>query len=284
MKYKIRRLNIYNSIILFVNNAKAVYYKYMQRHINILTALSLILIIYPNLARSITTDSYIIDPLNINNPNLNQSATDNYNIFNQQIGDPAAGPGETANYSIRHGHLYSEESGAITINFTYIPEGRYGAVNTNDQTKVIIEIRNVGADENNILFSQETTTTVAGIYTGLSLTSITPGSYDISAKGWANLRIKKSNIVLIAGANTIDFTNGGASAAKAGDINTYVRTSVPVQTVEIGDNAIGAADYSALVSNYLTANERYDLDAYGGSAGAADYSRLISNYGLQGDQ
>ena len=46
---------------------------------------------------------------------------------------------------------------------------------------------------------------------------------------------------------------------------------------------VGAADYSALVSNYLVPNNRFDLDAYDGNAGAADYSRLVGNYGLQGD-
>ena len=232
---------------------------------------------------AVSTPNYVMDPLNYSDSNLQQSGSPSYNIFNQQVGDPAAGPGATANYDLRHGHLYPEVLADVFLDFTYVPEGRYGAPSTNDQTEVIIEVRPVGGNENTILFSQEVTTNADGTYVGLSLLGISAGTYDVTAKGWANLRIKKSSVVLISGTNSIDFTDAGVNMSKAGDINTYVRTTVPFQTVEIGDNMVGAADYSALVSNYLVPNNRFDLDAYDGNAGAADYSRLVGNYGLQGD-
>lgn len=232
-------------------------------------------------AYAITTDNYVIDPLDTNNSVTHDSSTDSYNLSNQQVGDVGVGEGGMSSYDLRHGLLYPE-GGEVQINFTYLPEGRYGPVNTNNQTNVVIEVRNVGAGQNSILFSQQVTTNSAGQYSNLVLTGIAPGSYDITAKGWANLRLLKSNFSLSAGNNNIDFSDGSTVSALAGDINNFTRTTLPYQSVEVGDNIVGAADYSTLVSNYQIPNERYDFDGYGGGAGAADYSRLVSNYGQVG--
>jgi hypothetical protein len=233
-------------------------------------------------AVAVSTSSYEITPENAQNSTERDDTTSSYQLLRQQIGDPAAGPGSTSSYELRHGHLYPEPD-EVQLSFTFLPEGRYGLPNTNNQTQVTIEVRAVGAPESSILSSQTVTTDATGSYTSLILTSISPGTYDITAKGWATLRQKKSSISLVAGANTVDFSDGGTASAKAGDINTFGRSSSPAATTEVGDNQIGAADYSTLVGNYQLPSVRFDLDAYEGTAAAADYSRLVSNYGAVGE-
>ena len=181
-------------------------------------------------------------------------------------------------------HGMSCPTDLVKLDFIFTPQGRYGPPLTNDQTKVTIEVRPVGGNANSFIFSDEVTTLSNGTYTGLVLNGVASGVYDVTAKGWNTLRIKKTSVTLTSGNNFIDFTNGGLNKAIAGDVDPTDRSGVGSD--EKGDNEISAADYSVIVGNYnLTgpSYDRYDLDQFGNSASAADYSLLVFNYGLIGD-
>lgn len=214
---------------------------------------------------------------------LPSAASTDYKIDCQQVGSLVGGESvDTSGNKIQHGFLCEQQD--TILDFLFEPQGRYGPPNTNDQTKVTIEVRPVGGGVNSFIFSQEVTTNSNGTYSGLVLTGVSPGTYDITAKGWATLRIKKSNVTLSASTNFIDFTNSGSNKAKAGDIDLTDRSGVG--SSEKGDNEINAGDYSVLVGNYnLTgpSYDRYDLDQFDGGASAADYSILVFNYNLIGD-
>ncbi len=229
-----------------------------------------------------SSTDYQVDP-EITYPSNVQSSSTDYKINCQQVGAITGGVSiDSSGNRITHG--ITCDSTDVLLDFIFSPQGRYGMPLSNDQTKVTIEVRPVGGGANSFIFSQEVTTNPAGSFTGLVLTGVSPGNYDVTAKGWATLRIKKLNVSLVAGTNSIDFTNAGTNKAKAGDVDLTDRSGVG--SAEKGDNEINAADYSVLVGNYNLVGpmyDRYDLDQYGGGASAADYSLLVANYNLVGD-
>lgn len=231
---------------------------------------------------SSSTDYKIDSQIETNSSGADSNSA-NFSLKCQQLGDLAVGESTDNNgVKIQHG-LQCDDTATATLDLIFSPQGRYGAVLSNDQTKVTIEIRPVGGNAGSFIFSQTVTTLADGSYSGLSLNAVPPGTYDITAKGWASLRVKKTIISIISGLNSIDFTDAGSNRAKVGDVDISNRFGVG--SAEEGDNEISAADYSVLVGNYNLSGPAYDkinLDQYDSSASAADYSILVSNYNLTG--
>jgi len=249
-----------------------------------LLAIFAVLFSSPSIVLATSSTDFSVDPENeINSFGQNSNSSD-FQVGCQQVGDLAIGEStDSGGTIIQHGFPCIPETDTI-LDFIFSPQGRYGTVLTNDQSRVTIEVRPTGGNENSFIFSQEVTTLADGSYTGLVLTGVSPGNYDITAKGWATLRIKKTNVTILSTLNNIDFTDTGTNRAVAGDIDVTNRSSVG--SAEQGDNEISAGDYPVLVGNYnLTgpSYDRIDLDQFDNSASAADYSILVSNYNLAGD-
>jgi len=245
--------------------------------------LSIFFLLSYSMVSSTSSTDYTVDPENATNSFNQQSTSTDYIVSCQQVGDLAIGQStDTSGNIIIHGMPCATD--LVKLDFIFTPQGRYGPPLTNDQTKVTIEVRPVGGNANSFLFSDEVTTLPNGSYTGLILNGVASGIYDVTAKGWNTLRIKKTSVTLTSGNNFIDFTNGGLNKAIAGDVDPTDRSGVGSD--EKGDNEINASDYSTIVGNYdLTgpSYDRYDLDQFGNGASAADYSLLVFNYGLTGD-
>ncbi len=212
-----------------------------------------------------------------------RSSSPGYNISCQTVGEAAAGSSNSTGYEVLSGTGCLDEAVDVFLDFSYLPQGRYGSAGTNDQTRVTIEVRPLAGVPASFIFSDEVTTSASGSYSGLALLGVLPGNYDITAKGWANLRLKLSNVNLNQGVNSVDFSQAGTLIAPGGDVDLTDRTGAG--SSEQGDNEISAADYSVIVGNYsLTgpAYDRLDLKQFGGGPSAADYSILVGNYGVIG--
>ncbi len=231
--------------------------------------------------------SKVVHPLNIGNSTGPESSSPNYKVSEQQVGDLNTGVSEDSNHRVRHGLRYPTSSD-VKISFKFLPDGRYLDLGNNYSTHVTIEVRPTGGDINSIIFSDTVETNDDGEYTDLTLTGVSAGTYDITAKGWATVRIKKQNVTLtMAGPNYIDFSDGDTVLADSGDLDNY-NEGGRANSDEVGDNQISAADYSTLLGIYDTdappPNDRPDLDKYTNQhINASDVSVLISNYGAVGD-
>lgn len=172
--------------------------------------------------------------------------------------------------------LYDTE---MWFNLTYLPQGRYGDPLTNNQTRLTVEIRPPGGSANSILLSEQVVTNSQGYYPNLLILGLSPGNYDVTAKGWANLR-QKLNVDLNPGVNNLDFSQGYTQEALAGDVDNNSRSGSG--SLEQGNNEIEISDYSTIVGVYDQTNDRYDLDQFEDTASAPDYSLMVSNYGATG--
>ncbi len=130
------------------------------------------------------------------------------------IGDLLRGESISPGYGIEHGFFYPEET--IFLNLKALPEMRVPATGNFD-AHLTVEVRNPG--QVIPLFSQIVDTDNNGKYSNLALTGISPGAYDLTAKGYSHLRDKEANIVLTAGSNSVDFSNGETDYLLAGDVN-----------------------------------------------------------------
>ena len=132
----------------------------------------------------------------------------------------------------------------FSINLRAIPEKRVPSTGNNG-TLLTVEVRNPGSTTP--LVSQTVTTSSGGTYSGLTV-SLSPGTYDITAKGYSHLRVKKSSESLTSNV-TIDFTANGTSPLLSGDVNGST-----------GDNKVNGIDLTQIVSGLSTYNVRYDLN------------------------
>lgn len=140
--------------------------------------------------------------------------------------------------------FYVTSGSGFTINLTAIPEKRVPS-SGNNGTLLTVEVRNPG--ETSALFSETVTTSSGGTYSGLTV-SLSPGTYDITAKGYSHLRVKKSSQSLTNNVS-VDFTSGGTSPLLSGDVNSTN-----------GDNKVNGIDLTLIVSGLSTYNVRYDLN------------------------
>lgn len=133
------------------------------------------------------------------------------------------------------------------INLTAIPEKRIPSTH-NDSTHLTVEVRNPGSTT--ALLAETVTTTLDGTSAYFN-TGMTPGLYDITAKGYSHLRVKKANVNLVNGMS-LDFTDAGLAPLPSGDVNG-----------SDGDNKVNGIDLSLIVGGLLGASERLDLNQDG---------------------
>jgi hypothetical protein len=156
-------------------------------------------------------------------------------------------------------------SGGFAINIIALPEKRVPAT-YNNGTIVTLEVRNPSSSTP--LVSQDVTTGSGGTLSGVVIV-LSPGTYDITAKGYSHLRTKKSSQSLSNGV-TIDFTSGGASPLLSGDVNGAN-----------GDNKVNGIDLSQIVSGLTSYNVRYDLNR-DSRVNGIDLTNAVSNLNVTG--
>ena len=225
---------------------------------------------------AISSTNYSIDPLNAGNSGGQNSQSNNYTIKQQQVGDVTVDESNSANYHIRHGHLYPDD--VVALDFTVIPEKRIPTTG-NDGTRVLIYVYNSGGNIPIQVYSYYDTNN-SGQYTGLALTGISPGTYDLAIKGYAHLRKRLNNTTLVSGVNNIDFTFAGTEKLLCGDV--YVNGSYPD-----GDNTVNSVDVTYLTSRWAindagVSDERADVDE-NGQVNSLDMTKVVNNYAVIGD-
>ncbi len=102
-----------------------------------------------------------------------------------------------------------------------------------------------------------------------SITGVTPGSYQITLKGWVHLNKALPSYTITSGQNQLDLSS---AALTPGDVN--------------GDNIINALDLSLILNNYfpramVNSNADLNLDA---RVNAIDLGLVIEHYFDKGDQ
>ncbi len=141
--------------------------------------------------------------------------------------------------------FYVDSSGSgFLLNLTAIPEKRVPS-SGNHGTLLTVEVRNSG--ETTPLFTKTVNTSSGGTFSGMIVT-VTPGTYDITAKGYSHLRVKKSNQSLSDNVS-IDFTSAGSSPLLSGDVNGTN-----------GDNKVNGIDLTLIVGGLASYGVRYDLN------------------------
>lgn len=146
------------------------------------------------------------------------------------------------------------------INVVAIPEKRTPTTGNNG-TILTVEVRDPGSSTP--LISQTVTTGSGGTYSGMNI-ALTPGTYDIAAKGFSHLRVKRTGLSL-AQNTTVDFTAGGTSPLLCGDVNGLS-----------GDNKVNGIDLTQIVSGLATYDVRYDLNR-DGRVNGIDLTNAVSN-------
>jgi hypothetical protein len=140
--------------------------------------------------------------------------------------------------------FYVAAGSGFTIDLIAIPEKRIPS-SGNHGTLLTVEVRNPGSTT--ALFSQTVNTSSGGTYSGLTV-SLDAGTYDITAKGYSHLRVKKSSQSLTNDV-TIDFSAAGTSPLLSGDVNG-----------SSGDNKVNGIDLTQIVSGLTAYSARYDLN------------------------
>lgn len=173
-----------------------------------------------------------------------------------------AGAAPTANTTVQF--VVTSGSG-FSINLTAIPEKRIPTTGNNG-TLLTVEVRSPGSTTP--LFTRTVVTSSGGTYSGLTV-ALSPGTYDITAKGYSHLRVKKANQVL-TNASTIDFTAANTSPMLSGDVNGAS-----------GDNKVNGIDLTQIVSGLTNYNVRYDLNR-DTRVNGIDLTNAVSNLNLTG--
>jgi len=184
------------------------------------------------------------------------------------IGDIFRGKSRSTDYQTEHGFFYPEE--VIFLNLKALPEMRVPPT-YNFWTRLTVEVRNPG--ETTPQFFQIIDTDNNGQYSSLTLAGISPGTYDITVKGYSHLRDKEENVVLTAGSNFVDFSNGETDYLLAGDVNGIN-----------GDNLINSIDIAVEVIklDQSVDIEREDLNL-DGIVNSLDLAITIKNLDIWGD-
>jgi hypothetical protein len=99
---------------------------------------------------------------------------------------------------------------------------------------------------------------------------VTPGTYDVTAKGYSHLRRKKSSVALSDNI-TIDFTDASTNKLLSGDVNSTN-----------GDNKVNGIDLSLIVAGLLGSSERLDLNR-DGQVNGIDLTNAVANLNVTGD-
>lgn len=156
---------------------------------------------------------------------------------------------------------------SIPINLIAIPEKRIPS-SGNNSTLLTVEVREQGSTSP--VFSQVITTSSGGTYSGLLVTGLNPGTYDVAVKGYSHLRTKKTGVSLVSGA-TIDFTDSAVNPLFCGDVNSTD-----------GDNKVNGIDLTLIVGGLTGTEVRYDLNR-DGVVNGIDLTNAVTNLNDTGD-
>ena len=172
------------------------------------------------------------------------------------------------------------------------PQGRVGSDQTNSDTTFYLTVRTADDSDDTILFTQPALVTANndGTYsTAIELTGIAPGTYDIGLKGSQHLTRVLNNVTLVAGNNTLNFTQPDNSAGRGaqvlltGDVN-----GGGTDPASLGDDVVNAVDISALLNviddDDLTGNNLRPNLNQDPVVNAVDLSWMISNLDVEGDK
>lgn len=244
----------------------------------ILTSIIVAMVIIPMVTFAISSTNYSIEPLNSGNSGGASGDSSNFSLEEQQIGDVTVDISTSTNYNLSHGHLYPEEEGQVRGDFTVIPEKRVPATGNNG-TRIKIEVYSQGGNTPIQTYSYYNTNGNGG-HSGLQLTGLNPGTYDIAIKGYAHLKKRINGINLIGGSNTLDFSNGGSEELLCGDVYTNA-------TYADGDNTVNSVDVTYLVSKWAdedngVSDERADVDE-NGQVNSLDMTKTVNNYAVMGE-
>lgn len=138
----------------------------------------------------------------------------------------------------------------------------------NDSTVLTVEVRTAGTST--VIFSGSVVTGSGGTYSGLVLTGVTEGTYDLAAKGYSHLRRTVTNVAVSSGI-TVDFTSAGASPLYSGDVNS-----------SDGDNKVNGIDLTLIVNALFGTVVRYDLNR-DGLVNGIDLTNAVTNLNDVGD-
>ena len=155
----------------------------------------------------------------------------------------------------------------FTINVIGAPEKRVPSSN-NDDTRLEIEVRSAGSTTP--LFRKIVRTSSGGTFSGLTVTGLSAGTYDITAKGYSHLRKKKASVTLSTG-STVDFTSSGTDKFLTGDVNS-----------SSGDNLVNGIDLTLIIGDLTGSTERYDLNR-DSVVNGIDLTNAITNLTQTGD-
>ncbi len=151
------------------------------------------------------------------------------------------------------------------VNVIAIPEKRVPTTGNNG-TIVTVEVRTPGTTTP--LVSRDIVTSSGGSFSGMTV-ALSPGTYDITAKGYSHLRVKKTNTSLSQNV-TVDFTANGTSPLLCGDVNG-----------SNGDNKVNGIDLTQIVGGLSAYNVRYDLNR-DGRVNGIDLTNAVSNLNQTG--
>ena len=163
--------------------------------------------------------------------------------------------------------VIADQATDFPIHVIAAPEKRVPSAN-NDDTRLEVEVRNVGSTTP--LFRQQVRTSSGGYFSGLTLTDISTGTYDITAKGYSHLRRQMPSVALSTG-TTIDFSTGGTVKLLSGDVNSAS-----------GDNLVNGIDLTLVIGDLTGSTERYDLNR-DGVVNGIDLTNAITNLTETGD-
>lgn len=138
----------------------------------------------------------------------------------------------------------------------------------NDSTVLTVEVRTAGTTT--VIFSGSVVTGSGGTYSGLVLTGVSAGTYDLAAKGYSHLRRTISSVAISSGV-TVDFTSAGASPLFSGDVNAAD-----------GDNKVNGIDLTLIVNALFGHVVRYDLNR-DGLVNGIDLTNAVTNLNDLGD-
>ncbi len=134
--------------------------------------------------------------------------------------------------------------GQLALNIRSIPEKRVPA-SGNHSPRMNIKLYAPGTSD--LLFEDTVIKTATGFYGGLD-TGLHPGTYDVVAKGYSHLSVTRAGMNLTDG-GTIDFTSGGSTPLRAGDVDE--------------NDAITPDDITHIGSHVWEDEEKYDLNRDG---------------------
>lgn len=157
-------------------------------------------------------------------------------------------------------------SSGFAINVRAKPEKRVPSTG-NDSTLLTVEVRSIGVTTP--LVSTTVNTGSGGTYSGITLL-LTPGNYDVTAKGFSHLRRLKSSLALSSNV-TVDFTDGGTYQLLSGDVNSTN-----------GDNKVNGIDLSLIVAGLLGGDPRLDVNR-DSRVNGIDLTNAVTNLNVTGD-